>query len=150
MAIVEMVMPKMGESIMEGTVLSWLKSEGEEIEADESVLEVATDKVDTEVPATHGGILKEILVQEGDVVAVGAPIAKIETKAGAETENTPVESPAEPAKEPAAVNGKATDSVTETAPSNNGHAVTLDQPPATDSTSLVMNIAREERFQWLN
>ena len=52
----------MGESIMEGTVLSWLKSEGEEIEADESVLEVATDKVDTEVPATHGGILKEILV----------------------------------------------------------------------------------------
>ena len=60
MAIVEMVMPKMGESIMEGTVLSWLKSEGEEIEADESVLEVATDKVDTEVPATHGGILKEI------------------------------------------------------------------------------------------
>ena len=81
MAIVEMVMPKMGESIMEGTVLSWLKAEGDTIEADESVLEVATDKVDTEVPATHGGVLKEILVQEGDVVAVGAPIAKIETEA---------------------------------------------------------------------
>ena len=84
MAIVEMVMPKMGESIMEGTVLTWLKQEGDTIEADESVLEVATDKVDTEVPATHGGILKEILVQEGDVVPVGAPIARIETDAAVE------------------------------------------------------------------
>jgi hypothetical protein len=55
MALIEMVMPKMGESIMEATVLSWLKKEGETIEADESVLEVATDKVDTEVPSTHGG-----------------------------------------------------------------------------------------------
>ena len=79
MAIVEMVMPKMGERIMEGTGLTWLKQEGDTIEADESVLEVATDKVDTEVPATHGGILKEILVKEGDVVPVGAAIAKIDT-----------------------------------------------------------------------
>ena len=65
MAIVEMVMPKMGESIMEATILEWLKSEGDQIEADESVLEVATDKVDTEVPCTHGGILKEILAKKG-------------------------------------------------------------------------------------
>ncbi len=79
MASVEMLMPKMGESIIEGTILSWLKSEGDEIEQDESVLEVATDKVDTEVPATHGGILKKILAKEGDVIAVGAPIAIIET-----------------------------------------------------------------------
>ncbi len=87
MAIVEMVMPKMGESVMEGTVLSWLKKEGETIEQDESVLEVATDKVDTEVPATHGGVLKEILVKEGDVVPVGNPIAKIEIE-GEEVEET--------------------------------------------------------------
>lgn len=80
MASVEMLMPKMGESIIEGTILSWLKKEGEKIEQDESVLEVATDKVDTEVPSTHAGVLKKILVKEGDVVAVGAPIAVIETE----------------------------------------------------------------------
>jgi len=74
MASVEMLMPKMGESITEGTVLTWLKKEGDSIEQDESVLEVATDKVDTEVPSIHGGILKKILVKEGDVVAVGAPL----------------------------------------------------------------------------
>lgn len=81
MATVEMLMPKMGESIIEGTILTWLKKEGDTIEQDESVLEVATDKVDTEVPAIHGGILKQILAKEGDVVAVGAPIAIIETSA---------------------------------------------------------------------
>jgi len=79
MAIVEMLMPKMGESIIEGTVLTWLKNEGDTIEQDESVLEVATDKVDTEVPSTHAGVLKQILAKEGDVIAVGAPIAIIET-----------------------------------------------------------------------
>lgn len=80
MALVEMVMPKMGESIMEATVLGWLKKEGETIDADESVLEVATDKVDTEVPSTHGGILKEILAKEGEVVPVGQTIAIIDTE----------------------------------------------------------------------
>ncbi|MDO7886724.1 dihydrolipoamide acetyltransferase family protein [Hymenobacter cheonanensis] len=91
MARVEMTMPKMGESIMEGTVLKWLKQVGDAIEQDESVLEVATDKVDTEVPALYAGTLAEILVQEGQVVAVGAPIARIETDAAtapAPSENT--------------------------------------------------------------
>ncbi|WP_373496309.1 dihydrolipoamide acetyltransferase family protein [Aquiflexum sp.] len=80
MATVEMLMPKMGESIIEGTILTWLKKEGDKIEQDESVLEVATDKVDTEVPAIHGGILTKILAQEGEVVAVGSAIALIETE----------------------------------------------------------------------
>ncbi len=94
MASVEMLMPKMGESIIEGTILTWLKKEGDSIEADESVLEVATDKVDTEVPATHGGILKKILAKEGDVVAVGSAIAIIETNAEA-SKDTPA-APATP------------------------------------------------------
>lgn len=148
MAIVEMVMPKMGESIMEGTVLSWLKQEGDTIEADESVLEVATDKVDTEVPATHGGVLKEILVQEGDVVAVGAPIAKIETEASVEDTSAPA--PAAPAEETkSGSNGQAT-SNGQAAPSkepvaaSNGHAV-LEAPQSGRFYSpLVMNMAREE------
>lgn len=80
MATIEMVMPQMGESIIEGTILTWLKKEGDTIEQDESVLEVATDKVDTEVPAIHAGILKKILAKEGEVIGVGAPIAIIETK----------------------------------------------------------------------
>jgi len=80
MATVEMLMPKMGESIIEGTILTWLKKEGDKIEQDESVLEVATDKVDTEVPAIHGGTLKKILAKEGEVVAVGKAIAIIETE----------------------------------------------------------------------
>ncbi|MEP2608829.1 MAG: 2-oxo acid dehydrogenase subunit E2, partial [Cyclobacteriaceae bacterium] len=83
MPLVELVMPKMGESVMEGTILSWLKTEGENIEEDESILEVATDKVDTEIPSLYTGVLKEILAKEGDVVEVGKPIAMIETDSDA-------------------------------------------------------------------
>lgn len=79
MALVEMFMPKMGESIMEGTILKWLKKPGDIIEEDESVLEVATDKVDTEIPTPQAGVLKEILAKEGDVVQVGKTIAIIST-----------------------------------------------------------------------
>ncbi len=79
MALVELVMPKMGESITEATILHWLKKPGDKIDQDESLLEVATDKVDTEVPSTHGGVVKEILAKEGDVVKVGKPIALITT-----------------------------------------------------------------------
>lgn len=81
MALIELVMPKMGESVMEGTILSWLKNIGDTIEEDESILEVATDKVDTEIPSTHAGVLKEILAKEGDVIEVGKPIAVIESDA---------------------------------------------------------------------
>ncbi|GAA4006719.1 dihydrolipoamide acetyltransferase family protein [Hymenobacter fastidiosus] len=101
-----MVMPKMGESIMEGTVLKWLKQVGDAIEQDESVLEVATDKVDTEVPAIYAGVLQEILVQEGEVVAVGAPIAIVETDAAAAGASAPAAAPATPQAAPA-VNGAA-------------------------------------------
>lgn len=91
MATFEMVMPRMGESIMEGTILKWLKEEGDFIEQDESVLEVATDKVDTEVPATQSGVLKKILIPEGEIAKVGNPIAIIENDVnnnGSETSHT--------------------------------------------------------------
>ncbi|MFT7055148.1 MAG: 2-oxoglutarate dehydrogenase E2 component (dihydrolipoamide succinyltransferase) [Roseivirga sp.] len=133
MALVEMVMPKMGESIMEGTILTWLKQEGDQIEADESVLEVATDKVDTEVPAIHAGILMEILAKEGDVVPVGAAIARIETDAAAST-----------AAAPAAPTPKATETPAEAAPANS-QATVLEKPQSGRFYSpLVMNIARTE------
>ena len=147
MAIEEMVMPKMGESIMEGTVLSWLKQEGDTIEADESVLEVATDKVDTEVPAAHSGILKEILVKEGDVVAVGAPIAKIETDAEA--------SASEAAEQPSTSQSKSTESngqskkeeAVDTIPSKTSTSTISNGSKSNGSrfySPLVMNMAREE------
>lgn len=79
MAKVEVVMPQMGESVMEGTVIEWTKSVGDEVEVDETLLEVATDKVDTEVPSPEAGVIVEILAEEGDVIEVGKPIAIIET-----------------------------------------------------------------------
>lgn len=88
-------MPKMGESIMEATILTWLKKPGDKIEQEESVLEVATDKVDTEVPSTHAGVLKEILAKEGDVVSVGSPIAIIEAEVSHETSEDIFTAPAD-------------------------------------------------------
>jgi 2-oxoglutarate dehydrogenase E2 component (dihydrolipoamide succinyltransferase) len=80
MAIVDLVMPKMGESIMEATVLKWLKKPGDPVKEDETVLEIATDKVDSEVPSTSEGVIEEILFEVNDVVPVGAVIAKIRTE----------------------------------------------------------------------
>ena len=85
MAKFELKLPKMGESVAEATVTNWLKSVGEKIEADEAVLEIATDKVDSEVPSEVFGTLTEILFQVNDVVKVGQTIAIIETEGGAST-----------------------------------------------------------------
>ncbi|WP_441001263.1 biotin/lipoyl-containing protein, partial [Fodinibius sp. SL11] len=83
MARVEVEMPQMGESVMEGTVIEWAKEIGDEVEEDETLLEIATDKVDTEVPSPQAGILIEKLAEEGDTIEVGQPIAVIETDAEA-------------------------------------------------------------------
>ncbi len=81
MAKVEVVMPQMGESVMEGTVIEWTKNVGDKVEVDETLLEIATDKVDTEVPSPESGVLVEILVEADETVEVGQPIAIIETDA---------------------------------------------------------------------
>ncbi len=83
MAKVDMTMPQMGESIAEGTILKWLKKAGDKIERDETVLEISTDKVDSEIPAPVAGVIAEILVEEGKTVNVGTPIARIETEGSA-------------------------------------------------------------------
>ena len=142
MALVELIMPKMGESIMEATILSWLKKPGDKIEQDESVLEVATDKVDTEVPSTHAGVLKEILAKDGDVVKVGTAIAVIatdgddakpDTKPAAKTETKPA---SQPKPEPVAV-----------APASNGSHAPSDFKSASRFYSpLVKNIAKQENI----
>ena len=93
MAKVEVEMPKMGESITEGTIIAWHKQPGDQVELDETLLEIGTDKVDTEVPSPAAGTLKEVLVEEGDTVEVGTAIAVIETEAEAEGDDEPEAAP---------------------------------------------------------
>ncbi|GAA5037337.1 dihydrolipoamide acetyltransferase component of pyruvate dehydrogenase complex [Marivirga lumbricoides] len=145
MATVEMVMPKMGESIMEATVLTWLKKEGDTIEEDESVLEVATDKVDTEVPALKGGVLKQILAKEGDVVAVGNPIAIIETEGagnGAETSNKQEDK--QESKEEVVASAHTQTKVS--AQTSNGQEISAHSESGKFYSPLVRNIAKEENI----
>ena len=79
----EMVMPKMGESITEGTILKWLKKVGDVVEKDEIILEISTDKVDSEIPTPVAGKIEKFLAQEGDTVDVGITIAIIDAENGA-------------------------------------------------------------------
>ena len=79
MSTIDLIMPKLGESIMEATILKWHKKPGDKVETDETVLDIATDKVDSEVPSTTDGIITEVLYKENDVVPIGEVIARIET-----------------------------------------------------------------------
>src|SRR3954454_24666136 len=102
---VDVVMPQMGVSVSEGTVTKWLKQEGEAVAADEPLLEISTDKVDTEVPSPGSGIVQQILVQEGETVEVGTKLAVI----GPEGAEAPAagEAPPEPATQEAAAEAEA-------------------------------------------
>jgi 2-oxoglutarate dehydrogenase E2 component (dihydrolipoamide succinyltransferase) len=108
---VDVVMPQMGVSVSEGTITKWLKQEGEQIEADEPLLEISTDKVDTEVPSPGSGIVTQILVPEGETVEVGTKLAVIGGDAGA-----PAEAPPEPATADAAAEAQAPSSAESPAP----------------------------------
>ncbi|MFE2495392.1 2-oxoglutarate dehydrogenase, E2 component, dihydrolipoamide succinyltransferase [Streptomyces scopuliridis] len=99
---VSVTLPALGESVTEGTVTRWLKAEGERVEADEPLLEVSTDKVDTEIPAPVGGVLASIKVAEDETVEVGAELAIIDDGTGGLAADRPTEAvPAPPAAEPA-------------------------------------------------
>jgi 2-oxoglutarate dehydrogenase E2 component (dihydrolipoamide succinyltransferase) len=95
----DVVMPQMGVSVSEGTITKWNKQVGEHVDADETILEISTDKVDTEVPSPASGVVSEILVQEGETVAVGTVLARIGGEGGAAA---PAEAPPEPATQAAA------------------------------------------------
>ncbi|CAN5404636.1 dihydrolipoamide acetyltransferase family protein [soil metagenome] len=139
MPVVELIMPKMGESITEATILKWLKKEGDTVEAEESVLEIATDKVDSEVPASQGGTVTKLLFNEGDVVAVGKAIALIDTGGDAgTTKPTQASAPQETKAEPAAAAKVAEPTPAQTQEYSN-HGDRFYSP-------LVMSIAREEKI----
>jgi 2-oxoglutarate dehydrogenase E2 component (dihydrolipoamide succinyltransferase) len=122
MAQFELIMPKMGESVAEATIIKWTKNEGDTITADETVLEIATDKVDSEVPAPKGGILVKKLFNEGDVVLVGSAIAILSTDAVANNE-----APAAPVAAPVA-------------------ASTNQAPVATQSNAPTTVVSNADRF----
>lgn len=132
----KLIMPKMGESIAEATIISWLKNEGDAIEIDEAVLEIATDKVDSEVPSMEAGVLTKKLYNDGDVVKVGEPIAIISTDGDAATSTPAVE------EAPAAAEVIET-KITEAANTVAAPAVAKEDLNRFYSP-LVMNIARTE------
>ena len=141
MAQVDLLMPKMGESIMEATILKWLKKPGDSIALDEAVLEIATDKVDSEVPSPVAGILGELKFNEGDVVAVGAILASIETANGASVNPSPAAESAPKAPEPA---------ISEAMPKETAQLTQAITAPASAPIAgrfyspLVLNIANQE------
>lgn len=145
---IEVVMPQMGESVMEGEVLEWLKNVGDEVEVDEALLEIATDKVDTEVPSPEDGTLTEILVKAGDTVEVGQPIAIISTGKAKKSAAGKKESQKTEKKEPAKQQSGSTNGTTEP-----GKAVPVEsggsEPQRMGSdgrfySPLVRSIAKEE------
>lgn len=140
MPLVDLVMPKLGESIMEATILKWHKNPGDTIKEDETVLDIATDKVDSEVPSTTAGVLEEVLYKENDVVPIGAVIAKIRVGADAAVTAAPVQ----PAPAAAPVYEEA--AVVEHIPFQPS-AVTAAAPAANAIrfySPLVLNIAQQE------
>jgi 2-oxoglutarate dehydrogenase E2 component (dihydrolipoamide succinyltransferase) len=138
--IVDIVMPKMGESIMEGTILKWLKKPGDRIERDENLLEISTDKVDTEVPSPEAGVITELLYSENDVVEVGKVLARLETEEGAaKPVSAPAPKPKEEIKQPEPVKPAAAEKPAP-APAPAASAKTS----ARFYSPLVMKIAGEE------
>jgi 2-oxoglutarate dehydrogenase E2 component (dihydrolipoamide succinyltransferase) len=153
MSLVDLVMPKMGESIMEATILKWLKQPGDNVRQDETVLEIATDKVDSEVPSITEGTLEEILYQVNDVVPIGSVIARIRTMtASATPTDAGNNTSARPAAEAGGA-GKSSARPDALASVQNSHLPTVNQSPnynpqptngARFYSPLVLNIAASE------
>jgi 2-oxoglutarate dehydrogenase E2 component (dihydrolipoamide succinyltransferase) len=137
MAQAELIMPKMGESVAEATIIKWLKNVGDSVALDETVLEIATDKVDSEIPSTAQGTLIKRLYNEGDVVQVGKPIAIISTDAGAS-----VETPAPEVKSPAS--SQTTAKEVAASPAKEVAAIEKNSASGKFYSPLVRNIAKEE------
>jgi pyruvate dehydrogenase E2 component (dihydrolipoamide acetyltransferase) len=114
---IDVVMPQMGVSVSEGTITKWLKQEGEPIEADEPLLEISTDKVDTEVPSPGSGVVQQILVQEGETVEVGAKLAVIAPEGAEVSAPEPEQAPPAPATAEAAAEASQAGPAETTAPS---------------------------------
>jgi len=125
---VSVTMPALGESVTEGTVTRWLKKEGERVEVDEPLLEVSTDKVDTEIPSPHAGVVTSIKVQEDETVEVGVELAVISDSADSADSGTPDGAPAEPAAAAPAEPAPAPDGAADQAPAAEPEAAEAPAP----------------------
>ncbi len=143
MADIEILLPKMGESVAEATITTWLKEVGDTIEEDEPIVEIATDKVDSEVPAPASGVLKQKLFNEGDVVQVGAVFAII----GAEGEEVVVSAPAPAKEEVAETVEEVAEQLLEPIMANGNGAVPKNGPSGKFYSPLVRSIAQKEGIQ---
>lgn len=137
MALVDLIMPKLGESIMEATILKWHKNPGDAIKQDETLLDIATDKVDSEVPSTAEGVVEEVLFKENDVVPIGTVIARIRVGSNAAVSNN---EPAPQAPKPQYEEAK----VVEEIPYQPTPAATTATPGIRFYSPLVLNIAQQE------
>ena len=142
MSQIDILLPKMGESVAEATIIKWMKNEGDRVEADEPIVEIATDKVDSEVPAPEAGILMKRLVNDGDIVKVGQPIAQIGSAAGAPA-NAPSAAAANGAPKAAPVPAPAP-ATSPVAASVVGGPVERTGPSGKFYSPLVRNIAQNE------
>src|SRR5881392_2770223 len=136
----DVVMPQMGESIVEGTLTKWLKKPGEHVERDEPLFEISTDKVDTEIPSPAAGTLAEILVEEGKTVGINTVVGRISDGAGASAApaaSAPVAAPPPPAAAPAPT----PDAPPAAAPMSDG--ATIVEETAGPLSPLVRKMARE-------
>jgi len=140
-ATVEVVMPQMGVSVSEGTITKWLKQEGEPIEMDEALLEISTDKVDTEVPSPGAGVLQQILVPEGETVEVGTKLAVIAPE-GAEA---PAAEPEPEVPEPATAQAAAESEAASGAEGETPTAETVAQATPAAAPTAPAGEAREAR-----
>ena len=128
---IDVVMPQMGVSVSEGTITKWLKQEGEQVAADEALLEISTDKVDTEVPSPGEGVVQQILVQEGETVEVGTKLAVIVPEGAAAPAPPAEQAPPEPATAQAAAEAGASSSAEGGAPAAEPVAEAEPAAPAT-------------------
>ena len=150
MALVDIIMPQMGESIAEGTLSKWLKKVGDEVKRDEPIFEISTDKVDAEIPSPSAGVIAEIMVKEGETVAVQTVVARLETEKGAfteasaktaEPEAVAASTPA-PSAPPALARNEPAVAATVASPSHNG--ATFEERIRTKSSPLVRKMAAEQ------
>ena len=146
MAEKPILMPKMGESIAEATVIRWLKNVGERVEKDEPIVEIATDKVDSEIPSTEAGILVKQLYKDGDVVKVGEAVAMIDSEgaSAAPSAPAPVVSNAAPVIEPVATPQAAAQNIENQISEITQNHVHVASTEGRFYSPLVLNIAREE------
>ena len=140
MSVVDLVMPKLGESIMEATILKWHKKTGDIVKQDETVLDIATDKVDSEVPSTAEGVIESVLFNENDVVPIGTVIATIRVGANAAVyNNIPVATP-----QPQYEEAKVVEEIPYTPQSNMQQVMGNNKTEIRFYSPLVLNIAQQE------